>query len=77
EEDLAVVEEAPEQQQPEDKKVKRAQSMGHVGPAALAGGKEGRKVERKMGESEVESALEDDGDSGAGEQGCWEVESGE
>ncbi|KAL8975809.1 MAG: hypothetical protein Q9205_008061 [Flavoplaca limonia] len=62
-EDLAVVEEAPEQQQqPEDKKVKRARSMGNVGPAASAGGK---KVERKMGESEVESALvDDDEDSG-------------
>ena len=65
-EDLAVVEEAPEQQQqPEEKKVKRARSMGNVGPAASVGGNGGKKVERKMGELEVESALvDDDEDSG-------------
>lgn len=59
-EDLAVVEEAPEQQQqPGDKKVKKARSMGHVGPAASAGGKAGKKVEKKMGESEGEPLFED------------------
>ncbi|KAL8881159.1 MAG: hypothetical protein Q9192_007861, partial [Flavoplaca navasiana] len=64
-EDLAVVEEGPEQQQqPEEKKVKKARSMGNVGAAASAGGKGGKKVERKLGETEVESALEDDVDSG-------------
>ena len=56
--DLAVVEEGPEQQ-PGDKKVKKARSMGHVAPAAFACGRAEKKAERKMGESEVEPMFND------------------
>ncbi|KAI4271099.1 MAG: hypothetical protein L6R38_006933, partial [Xanthoria sp. 2 TBL-2021] len=71
-EDLAVVEETPEQQQqqPEDRNVKNAGSMAHVAPAAIAapaaGGKptSGEKgSEEKIRESKSEFELKD-GDSG-------------
>lgn len=57
-EDLAVVEETPEQQQPEERKVEKAQSTGHVAPVVAAAGNRAKR------EAEIEEKILKDGDSG-------------